>query len=88
MVKQEETSKITTKKNCYQNELTKLEQEIVDRNHIFHLIQLINCYGCDTVYFEQHNELSDISRITDEIKKAKAQLNDISSQIMAGRNSI
>jgi hypothetical protein len=78
--------KLQQKQNYYQNELEKLEQEIVDRNHIYHLIQLINCCGCNTVYFEKHNELSDMSRITDEIKKKKAQLNDISSQIMAGRN--
>ena len=38
--------------------------------------------------FENHSELSDMSRITDDINMKKAQLKDISSQIMAGRNSI
>ena len=80
--------KLQQKQIYYQNELKKLEQEIVDRNHIYHLIQLINCCGCNTEYFEKRNEFSDMSQITNEIKKKKAQLNDISSQIMAWRNSI
>lgn len=80
--------KLLQKQKYYQKELEKLEQEIADRNHIFHLVQLINCCGNDTINFEKHKELSDMSRITDEIKKKKAQLNDLSSQIMAGRKSI
>ena len=52
------------------------------------MIQLINRCGCETVYFENHRELSDMNRITDDINLKKAQLKDISSQIMVGRNSI
>ena len=69
-------------------EIARLEREISDRKTIFHLIQLINRCGCETVYFENHRELSDMNRITDDINLKKAQLKDISSQIMVGRNSI
>lgn len=73
--------KLQQKQNDYQRELEKLEQEFVDRNHIYQLIQLLTCCGCDTTYFEKLKGLSDMGRITEEIKQKKAQLNVISLQI-------
>ena len=78
--------KLRQKENAYREEISRLEQEISDRKTIFHLIQLINRCGCETVYFENHRELSDMNRITNDINMKKAQLKDISSQIMVGRN--
>ena len=80
--------KLRQKENAYREEIARLEQEISDRKTVFHLIQLINRCGCETVYFENHRELSDMNRITNDINMKKAQLKDISSQIMVGRNSI
>lgn len=80
--------KLRQKENAYREEISRLEQEISDRKTIFHLIQLINRCGCETVYFENHRELSDMNRIRNDINMKKAQLKDISSQIMVGRNSI
>lgn len=80
--------KLQQKESAYRDEIARLEQDISERKSIFHLIQLINRCGCETAYFEKHSELSDMSRINDDINMKKAQLKDISSQIMAGRNSI
>lgn len=80
--------KLRQKENAYREELARLEQEISDRKTIFHLIQLINRCGCETEYFENHRELSDMNSITNAINMKKTQLKDISSQIMVGRNSI
>lgn len=87
-LKKRKLEKLHQKENAYREEIARLEQEISERKTIFHLIQLINCCGCETAYFENHRELSDMNRITNDINMKKAQLKDISSQIMVGRNSI
>lgn len=87
-LKKRKLEKLHQKENAYREEIAKLEQEISERKTIFHLIQLINCCGCETAYFENHRELSDMNRITNDINTKKAQLKDISSQIMVWRNSI
>ena len=81
-LKKRKLLRLQKKQSGYQNELIKLEQEIVDRNNIFHLIQLLNLCGGDTLFFEKHNKISDVSHINDEIKKKKAKLKDISAQII------
>lgn len=72
--------KIQQKLNGYQNELINLQKSMGERSSILHLIQLIKCCGCDTIFFEKHGELADMSRINDAIEKKKVQINDVSSQ--------
>lgn len=78
--------KLCQQESAYRAEIARLEQKISERKNIFHLIQLINYCGCETEYFERHSKLSDMSRIIDDINIKKAQLKEISSKIMVGRN--
>ena len=87
-LKKRKLDKLHQKENAYREEIARLEQEISERKTMLHLIQLINHCGCETAYFENHRELSDMNRITNDINMKKAQLREISSQIMVGRNSI
>jgi len=80
--------KLRQKENTYREEIARLEQEISDRKTIFHLIQLIECCGCETVYFENHRELLDMNCITNDINMKKAQLKDISSKIMVVESKV
>lgn len=85
-LKKRKLEKLHQNENAYREEIARLEQKISERKTIFLLIQLINCCGCETAYFENHRELSDMNHITNNINMKKAQLKDISLQIMVGRN--
>ena len=73
-LKKSKLEKLQQKEKAYREEISRLEQEISERKNIFRLIQLINCCGCETAYFEKHSELSDMSRITNDINIKKLNL--------------